>query len=172
VARGLKEGHPTRHALGTIETGAMVTELVLSTFNERRLGDAGRPLRAGRCGRLFTAAKWFVRTGLALRFGRARLGPWAHHAASGLYLTGGLLFRMAWVEAGKASAVDHEVVAATGRGQVTLEDEPREAGPRGRRLTSRWTTPHGPAFSTAPRAWTETVRRVSLLVERLVRREP
>jgi formate-dependent nitrite reductase membrane component NrfD len=172
VARGMKVGHPTRNALGTIETGSMLTELALSTFNERRLGDAGRCLREGRPGRLFTAAKWLVRIGLTLRIGREKLGPPAHHVASGLYLLGGLLFRAAWVEAGKASAVDHEVAAATARGRVTREDETSPPGPRGRRLPSRWTRPRSASFGLAPRAWTETVRRASLLVESVVTRRP
>jgi formate-dependent nitrite reductase membrane component NrfD len=167
VARGLPEGHPTRHALGTIETGAMLTELVLSTFNERRLGQAGQALRQGHAGRLFTAAKWTVRVGLALRPLRRRLGPRAHHVASGSYLAGGLLFRMAWVAAGRASAADHEAVAATARAHVTRDDEVGGENET-RRLVSRWREPSS-GRGVAARAWTEGVRRTSLLAERVLR---
>ena len=93
----------------------MLTELVLSTFNERRLGDAGRALREGPCGRRFYGGEVARphRAGPALA---RSAGPAAHHVASGLYLAGGLLFRMAWVEAGKASARDAEAIVATARG--------------------------------------------------------
>ena len=38
VATGLPVGHPTRVALGRVESGAMTAELVLSAVNEHRLG--------------------------------------------------------------------------------------------------------------------------------------
>ena len=44
VARGLPHGHPTRRALGTIETASMLTELSISALGERRLGDAAEAL--------------------------------------------------------------------------------------------------------------------------------
>ena len=109
-AIGLPVGHPTRQALGTIETLAMATELTLSTINERRLGRLGRALEEGRPGNLFQAAKWMIRCGLALRLARGR-GPWVHHLASVLYVLAGLTFRFAWVGAGRTSALDHEAVA-------------------------------------------------------------
>jgi hypothetical protein len=56
-----------------------------------------------------------VRTGLALRLGRARGGPWVHHCASVLYLLAGLAFRFAWVGAGRTSARDDEAVARMAR---------------------------------------------------------
>ena len=56
-----------------------------------------------------------MRCGLALRFARRRGGPWTHHVASVLYLLGGLSFRFAWVEAGRASAHDDEAVARAAR---------------------------------------------------------
>jgi polysulfide reductase-like protein len=111
VAGGLPEGHPTRDALATVETAAIVSELGLATINERRLGPLAGPLRHGRPGALFRLAKWSVRAGLALRLARGRFGPRAHHVASGLYLGAGLAFRFAWVEAGKASAADDRAVA-------------------------------------------------------------
>jgi formate-dependent nitrite reductase membrane component NrfD len=115
AATGTEVGHPARNALGTVETGAMATELVLSTLNEHRLGRFGEALQQGRPGRLFKCAKWAVRIGLALRFARRRGGPWTHHVASVLYLLGGLSFRFAWVGAGRASAHDDEAVARAAR---------------------------------------------------------
>jgi hypothetical protein len=115
AATGMKVGHPSRTALGTVETAAMGTELVLSSLNERRLGRLGLALDEGRANGLFELAKWSVRTGLGLRFARGRGGPWTHHLASVLYLLGGLSFRFAWVEAGKISARDDEAVARMSR---------------------------------------------------------
>jgi hypothetical protein len=115
AAIGTPVGHPSRTALGTVETGAMATELVLSSLNERRLGRLGEALDTGRANRLFEFAKWSVRSGLALRFARRRGGPWTHHVASALYLLGGLSFRFAWVEAGRNSANDDEAVARMAR---------------------------------------------------------
>jgi hypothetical protein len=115
VARGMPVGHPTREALGAVETAAMTAELILSAANERRLGPLGDALEHGRPGRLFTFAKWAVRGGLALRVGRRAGGPWVHHLASVLYLLAGLAFRFAWVGAGRTSAQDHEAVAAAAR---------------------------------------------------------
>ena len=105
-ASGVRAGHPTRLALARIEAAAMGAELVLSQLNERRLGDAGRPLREGR---LFRAAKWLVRAGMGLQLARRQ------HAASVSYLGAGLCFRFAWVEAGRESARDDQTVARTAR---------------------------------------------------------
>ena len=115
VAIGLPVGHPTRRALGSVETGAMAAELALSVINERRLGPLASGLEEGRPGTLFKAAKWAVRTGLALRFARKPLGPSVHHVASVLYLAAGLMFRFAWVGAGRESAGHHRVVAQMAR---------------------------------------------------------
>jgi formate-dependent nitrite reductase membrane component NrfD len=109
AAVGVPRGHPTRAALGTVETVAMASELALSALNERRLGRLGDAL--GR--RTFLLAKWAVRGGLALRFASRR--PAASHAASVLYLLAALAFRFGWVEAGKASARDDEAVARMAR---------------------------------------------------------
>jgi hypothetical protein len=115
AATGLPVGHPTRNALGTVETGAMAAELTLSVVNERRLGPLASGLEEGRPGRQFKLAKWLVRSGLALRFARKPLGPNVHHLASVLYLAAGLLFRYAWVGAGRESARHHDVVAKMAR---------------------------------------------------------
>ena len=120
VATGLERGHPTRIALGRVETGAMAAELVLSEVNERRLGDLAKGLHEGRAGRLFRTAKWLVRAGLALRLAPGRPAA-AHHAASVVFLGAGLCFRYAWVAAGPSSAHDDAGVARMARarpGQV------------------------------------------------------
>jgi formate-dependent nitrite reductase membrane component NrfD len=120
-ATGLPPGHPTRRALGKVETGAMFAELALSTINERRLGPLAHGLSQGRPGLLFRAAKWLTRGGLALR-GAAGRGvvhrERAEHAASGVFLLAGLLFRFAWVGAGKANAREDRVVAQMHRSEA------------------------------------------------------
>jgi formate-dependent nitrite reductase membrane component NrfD len=123
VATGLPHGHPTREALGRVETGAMTAELVLSTVNERRLGRLAHAVEDGTPGRFLRAAKWLVRGGLALRLARRRGGPVAHHVASVAYLAAGLCFRFAWVLAGPPSARDDEAVARTARAHA-IADEP------------------------------------------------
>ncbi|MBB4664256.1 NrfD/PsrC family molybdoenzyme membrane anchor subunit [Conexibacter arvalis] len=169
VARGLPEGHPTRLALGTLETGAMLTELGLSSLNERRLRHAAAAMTAGRPGLLFKLARGAVTTGLLLRLVRRPLGPRAHHVASALYLAGGLAFRYAWVEAGKASARDDLAVARMARGALTVEDVPG-APPHGRRLESRRRAVLRRGGGAAARGWSEAVRRISLAVERALPR--
>jgi hypothetical protein len=166
VAEGLPEGHPTRNALGTLETASILTELGLSTLNERRLGLGADVTRKGRPGMLFRAAKSSVLLGLSTRLLGRRVGPWAHDVASVLYMLGGMAFRFAWVEAGKASAAHDEAAAAMGRGRLTLEDEvERQRGPRWA-ASSR----HPLHASGLWRVWGEGVRRTSLVVEQLVRR--
>ena len=115
VATGLPVGHPTRRALGNVETGAMAAELAMSVINERRLGPLASGLEEGRPGTFFKAAKWAVRAGLGLRFARKPLGPGIHHLASVLYLAAGLMFRYAWVGAGRESAGHDRVVAQMAR---------------------------------------------------------
>lgn len=165
VATGLPVGHPTRDALGTIETGAIAGELLLSSLNERRLGRAGLSLEHGTPGRLFRAAKWGVRAGLGLRLVRRPLGPRAHHVASLCYLASGLAFRYAWVGAGRDSARDDEAVARMARGAVTVDDRVT-GGPRRRRLVSSMRTPRG--AGRLGRAYAEGVRRASLSAERVL----
>jgi formate-dependent nitrite reductase membrane component NrfD len=114
VATGLPAG-ATRNALGTVESAAMATELVLSTVNEKRLGELASGLDHGRPGKMFRGAKWLVRGGLALRLVRGRFGRPAHDIASVMYLVAGLLFRFAWVQAGQLNAADDEVVAKMAR---------------------------------------------------------
>jgi hypothetical protein len=115
VAAGRRPGDPTRAALGHVEAAAMGTELLLSTINERRLGPLAHGLDEGRPGTLYKAAKWTSRLGLALRFGVRRRGSPAHHVASALYMLAALLFRYAWVGAGKENAGHDRVVAEMAR---------------------------------------------------------
>ena len=165
VAAGLPAGHPTRVALGAVESGAMVGELILSSLNEKRLGRDGLSVDHGAPGRLFQAAKWGVRIGLGLRLLRAPLGPRASDAASLCYLGAGLAFRFAWVGAGKISARDDEAVARVARGAVTPDDAPAGA-PRGRRQLSSARAPRAAGMFAA--RYAERVRRASLAVERVL----
>lgn len=170
VARGLPDGHPTRQALGTIETGAMLAEFGLATLNERRLGATGEHLERGRAGVLFRSAKWAVRIGLAMRFVGGRAAGPTHHAGSLLYLGAGLCFRWAWIEAGRSSAHDDEGVARTHR--VNVEEQDRIARLLSRRMRSRHRTPRdGGALRRAAGLYAEGMRRGSLAVEGLLRRD-
>ena len=122
AAAGQPEDHPTRRALGRLEAAAILTELTLSTVNERRLGRVGEVFSQGRPRRLFRTAKRLVGVGLALNvLGPRRFRTPVEHVASLLYLAGGLAFRFAWVEAGKASARDDEAVALMARGGTADE---------------------------------------------------
>jgi hypothetical protein len=148
VACGLPEGHPTRRALGTVETAAMAAELVLSEVNERRLGpELAAGLEHGRPGRQFTAAKWLVRSGLALQLVRSRAGRPAHDVASVQYLIAGLLFRLAWVGAGKASGEDDVAVARnaarTRSARATPAATPVRVSSSGRTTSEGWSTRTG-----------------------------
>jgi hypothetical protein len=109
LALGRTGDDATHDALARIETGAIACELALSSVNERRLGELGRPLRERK---LYGAAKLAVRAGLALR---AIRGPRSRQLSGALFLAGGLAFRYAWVEAGKASAADDDDVARNAR---------------------------------------------------------
>ena len=169
VARGLPEGHPTRKALGTLETASMLTELSLSALGERRLGDAANALRRGRPGVYFRTAKTLVWLGLSLRLVARRTGPREHDLASLIYLAAGLAFRYAWVTAGKASAADDEAVAAMGRGRRALHDDQEE--PRQQRALSTHRDSL-PLADAARRAYAEAVRRASLAIERRAARNP
>ena len=107
------------------------------------------------------------RAGLLLRFTRQRLGPWEHHVASLLYLGGGLAFRFAWVEAGRASARDDEAVARMARGKATVEDRLKDG-----RTTARTRTSARPAprESRAASLYADAVRRLSLAIESVIGR--
>jgi len=97
----------TRSALSIVEAAAMTAELVLSAINERRLGPLAHPLEEHR---LYRAATWGVRAGLALRLLRR-----AEHVPSVIFLLAALGYRLAWVEAGQASARDDVAVAQMAR---------------------------------------------------------
>ncbi len=167
VASGLPHEHPTRRALGTLETASMLSELSLSVVGERRLGDAAEALRRGPPGVFFRAAKSLVVLGLSLRLVARRTGAREHDIASVVYLAGGLAFRFAWVYAGRGSAADDAAVAAMGRGRRALHDDREE--PREPRVLSDSRSPL-PLPDTARRAYGEAVRRVSLAIERRLRR--
>jgi Polysulphide reductase, NrfD len=167
VASGLPHGHPTRRALGTIETASMLAELGVSAVGERRLGDAGEALHRGPPGVMFRTAKSLVALGLSFRLAARRIGPREHDLASIMYLAAGLLFRFAWVYAGKASATDDAAVAAMRRGRRSLHDDHEEPRPK-RALSDRRSPLSLP--DAARRAYGEAVRRTSLAIERRLRR--
>jgi formate-dependent nitrite reductase membrane component NrfD len=169
VASGLPHDHPTRRALGTIETASMLTELSISALGERRLGEAADPLRRGQAGTYFSTAKRLVAVGISLRLVARRTGAREHDLASVMYLAAGLLFRFAWVYAGRASATDDAAVAAIGRRRRAWNDECEE--PQQPRELSSLRSPL-PLPSALHRAYGEAVRRTSLAIERLVRRRP
>jgi polysulfide reductase-like protein len=154
VARGLPEGHPTRVALGRVETGAIGAELALTAINERRLGPARRAMKERRPRTLFRLAETAVMCGLALRLAGER----THAISSALYLVGGLAFRRAWVEVGPVSARDDVAVALNARGGEAHSERHEVSRPR------------PPRCSSLARAWTGTVGRASLLAERALRR--
>ena len=163
VACGLPHGHPTRRALGTIETASMLTELSLSALGERRLGTAAEALSSGRPGLYFRTAKSLVALGLSLRIVARRTGPREHDLASVMYLAAGLAFRFAWVYAGRASATDDAAVAAMGRDRRTWGDDHQRIWQR--RALSRRRSPL-PLPQVARSAYGEAVRRTSLAIER------
>jgi formate-dependent nitrite reductase membrane component NrfD len=166
VASGLPHGHPTRRALGAIETASMLAELSISAVGERRAGDAAEALRRGRPGVYFRTAKTLVALGISLRLIARRTGPREHELASVMYLAAGLLFRFAWVFAGRDSATDDAVVAATARARRAPDDD-HEHPWRRRALSSRRSPL--PLPDIARRAYGEAVRRTSLAVERRLR---
>ena len=157
AAAGQPAEHPTRRALGRLEAAAVLTELTLSTVNERRLGRVGEAFSQGRPHRLFRTAKLLVGSGLALNvLGKRRPRTPVEHMSSLMYLAGGLAFRFAWIEAGKASARDDEAVALMARTGTE------------RRALSADRPPLAPGAAVAVlRAWSRAVGRASLLVERL-----
>jgi formate-dependent nitrite reductase membrane component NrfD len=169
AAVGQAEDDPSQVALGHVEAGAILAELILSTVNERRLGRAGEAASHGAPAALFRAAKALVVAGLVLpAVARRRgVGRGAQHVASILYLAGGLVFRIAWIHAGRASAHDDEAVALMARGMVTADERARSGSER--RMVSRDRAPlAGAAAGKAMRVWSRTVGRASLLVERLL----
>jgi formate-dependent nitrite reductase membrane component NrfD len=163
VARGLPHGHPTRRALGTIETASMLTELSLSALGERRLGTAADALSSGRPGLYFRTAKRLVGLGLSLRLVARRTGSREHDLASVMYLAAGLAFRFAWVYAGRASATDDAAVAEMGRDRRPRRDDHPRTWQRRALSTRRSPLPLPDA---ARRAYGEAVRRTSLAIER------
>jgi formate-dependent nitrite reductase membrane component NrfD len=124
VATGLPAGHPTREALGRVESGAMAAELVLSEINHHHLGRLADALEEGAGARWYTRAKWLARAGLGLRVARRRLGPWTDHLASVAFMAAALCFRYAWVFAGRTSAHDDEAVARMARQRATRYEPP------------------------------------------------
>lgn len=116
---GVPVGHPTREALGRVESGAMAAELLLSELNRERLGSLASDLEDGAGAVWFRRAQWLARAGLSARLIRKRWGGPAEQFASFCFLGAALCFRFAWVESGRSSAVDDEAVARMARQLVT-----------------------------------------------------
>jgi formate-dependent nitrite reductase membrane component NrfD len=156
VRAGLPFEHPTARALRRLETAAILGELSLSAVNERRLGLHARALHAGRSGVAYRLAQAAVITGLGAQLVSRRRNARLQDLASVLYLAGGLAFRIAWVQAGKASGRDDEAVVTMARG-------PRAA-------TQASSAQRAPLpLGGVRRIWSEAVGRTSLAVERAIR---
>ena len=170
IAGGGTQASGTERALQAIEHVSLVAHVALSSANHRRLGLAGEALDTGRHGLMLRSAERALLAGVlakitvrVLRRDTARQVVDA--AASLTYLVAGLAVRIAWIEAGKTSARHDEAAAAQGRrtrdaaGGAYESPEPRLPSTSRPPLRAR----------DARRLWSETVRRVSLSLERRVR---
>ena len=118
VATGLPAGHPTRaRARRASRRARWPPSCVLSTINERRLGALADGARARAApGRLFKAGEVVVRgrAGAAVRPPPRRAARSTTSRACSTWPRG-LVFRYAWVGAGRHSARDDDVVAQMAR---------------------------------------------------------
>ena len=160
----------TDRALQAIEHLSLVAHVAMSSANRRQLGTTGGALDIGRHGVLLRRAERALLAGVVAKITvrllhRRTARELVDTAASATYLAAGLAVRMAWIEAGKASAKDDESAAALGRQTRDASDsadaslEPRLGSTS--RLQLR--------VHRARRVWSETVRRVSLAIEHRVR---
>ncbi len=117
-ASGLKADHPTRVALGRVESGAMAAELLLSEYNRHRLGSLASVFEDGAGSEWFKRAGWLARAGLATRLLRKHAGL-AEHVASVCFMGAALSYRFAWVRSGRTSADDDAAVARMARERST-----------------------------------------------------
>lgn len=118
TATGLQAPHPTRVALGRVESGAMAAELMLSEWNRHRLGSLASVFEDGAGSEWFKRAGWLARIGLATRLMRRRV-LFFEHVASVCFMAAALCYRFAWVRSGRTSADDDEAVARMARQRVT-----------------------------------------------------
>ena len=172
LTRGGANDARTDGALQTIEHLSLVAHVALTSANRRQLGITGEALDSGRHGlvlrsaerALFAAvlAKLTVR---ALRGRRAR--DLVDTTASATYLAAALAVRIGWIEAGTASARDDAAAAAQGRRTRDVRSGAYESPQP--RLPSASRPPL--TVRDARRRWSETVRRLSLAIERRVRPE-
>ena len=165
-------GSGTDRALQVIEHLSLVAHVALTSANRRRLGVTGEALDSGRHGLVSRSAERALLAGVLAKIAvRALSRPAARElgdaAASATYLAAGLAVRIAWIEAGKASAKDDESAAARGRGVRDPSDGAHESVEPRLPSTSRLPL----RVRDAGRAWSETVRRLSLAMERGVRPE-
>ena len=162
----------TDRALQAIEHLSLVAHVALSTANRRQLGVTGQALDSGRHGLVSRSAERALLAGVLAKIAvRALRRPAARElvdtSASATYLAAGLAVRMAWIEAGKASAKDDESAAALGRRMTDAGGGSHESPEPRLHSTSR------PPLRVrdARRAWSENVRRLSLAIEHRVRPE-
>lgn len=170
LARRSTHGNRSDRALQAIEHLSLVAHVALSSANRRRLGDAGGALERGRPSLLSRSAERALLAGVlaktSVRVLRTRgARELVDIAASATYLVAGLAIRVAWIEAGKASAKDDWSAAAMGR--RTRDAGDGEHGSPEPRLPSTSRAPL--RVREARRAWSETMRRLSLAIERGVR---
>ncbi len=169
-AAGRPEDDPSHVALSRLETGAIVTELALSTANELRLSRSGDINPRGAPRALFHAAEASVLAGLALPLlvRRPDARRLVQNLSSLLYLTGGLGFRVAWVQAGKASALDDETVAATARTRPNRDGGSTPTGAEERIVSqARPSLASGGTARQLARVWSRAIGGASLLTELL-----
>ena len=172
LALGARHGrHDARtdRALQAIEHLSLVAHVALSSTNRRRLGVAGEALDSGGHGVALRGAERALLAGVLAKIAvRLLRRPAARDlvdtAASATYLAAGLAVRMAWIEAGKASAKDDVSAAAHGRRTRDASHGVDESPDP--RLTSTSRLPL--RLHDAPRVWSETVRRLSLAIEHRV----
>lgn len=172
VARGGRRHDGTDRALQAIEHVSLVAHVALAAANRRRLGVAGKALDSGRNGLMVRTAERALLAGalakLIVRLLRLRSArPLVDSMASAVYLGAGLAVRIAWVEAGRASATHDQAAAAQGRRARATSDTTNESEEP--RVTAAARPPR--RVRDASRVWSETVRRLSLAIERRVRPE-
>lgn len=168
--RGSAAHEETDRALHAIENASLIAHVALTAANRRRLGVTGDAVESGRPGLVLRSAERALLAGMAAqvmarRARRCTTARWFDEAASAMYLAAGLAVRAGWIEAGKVSARQDAAAAAMGRNH--RGEAVAAAASQHPRMTS---TPRVPLHVRDPRRWwSETVRRVSLAVERRVR---
>ena len=169
---GARRDTPPASRCSRLEVAAILAELMLSAVNQRRLGRAGQVLSEGRAGRLF-------RTAQAARRDRRRAESARPHGVSGragqnvasvLYLARRARLPLRMDRGGEGVGPRRRGRCPDGARQGHRRRAPARAdgAPDRFRMIAR-PAARG-AAPAATRAWSRTVGRASLLVERLLRR--